>query len=84
MEHCTFSDPRIRMQLLTRKEGAVGENLCSHGPGLCLPADKEMQIQSILQLDCCHTNVTAARDSSPLPTLHSARRPLSLQRHSLH
>ena len=45
-----------------------------HGPSLCLPADKEMQIQSILQLDCCHTNVAAARDSSPLPTLHSALR----------
>ena len=26
MEHCTFSDPRIRMQLLTRKEGAAREN----------------------------------------------------------
>ena len=26
MEHCTFSVPRIRMQLLTRKEGAVREN----------------------------------------------------------
>ena len=33
MEHCTFSDPRIRMQLLTRKEGAVGENVYSPAMG---------------------------------------------------